>query len=429
MQFIRQDRRLRTGCNFLVVPVEIRERSASVNAPRLKTLAAAGRALRRSSRPTALILVFGVALWGAARVVKIFLPPIKLPVIDEKLAHFAAHKDEYDTLFFGSSRTYRHLLPGQFDAATAAAGMPTKSFNFGIDGMFPPEDGYVLEQLFALKPRNLKRIFIEISFPRNHWSGMDPESTRALHWHDGPRMLQLASEEFRRYAPRRLAYPPQQNASRKPRSWRKAISDSPREAGKWWRAMSEKQNGLSGQIGKFSVHVGLFFRRTLGIGQVGEFVARYSKAFNSRQPPTARLVESNGLGPNGDGAVPVQWMETAEPSFLEKFERCKAERLAAPAPLRSLSKGHEADVVGMIALARRHGVKPILYISPEVVPCRRYPETETQVALFDFTDIAKYPELFQTELRIDISHMNDVGAKLFTEAFARRFLEHENGGW
>jgi hypothetical protein len=80
--------------------------------------------------------------------------------------------------------------------------------------------------------------------------------------------------------------------------------------------------------------------------------------------------------------------------FQEKFERFKAERLADPAPLRSLSKGHEADVLGMIALARRHGVKPILYISPEVIPCKRYPETETKVALFDFTEIAKYPELF-----------------------------------
>jgi hypothetical protein len=395
----------------------------------LKTLAATGRALRRASRPTALILVFGAALWGAARVVNFCLPPIELPVIDEKLAHFAAHKDEYDTLFFGSSRTYRHLLPAQFDAATAAAGMPTKSFNFGIDGMFPPEDGYVLEQLFALKPRNLKRIFIEISFPRNHWSGMDPESTRALHWHDGPRMLQLTSDEFRRWAPLRLAYPPQPNASLKPKSWRKAISDSPREFGKWWRAMNEKKDGLPGQIERFSVHVGLFFRRSLGIGRVGELVASYSKAFNPRRSRPERLIKRTALGPNGDGAFPVQRMETSEPLFQEKFERFKAERLADPAPLRSLSKGHEADVLGMIALARRHGVKPILYISPEVIPCKRYPETETKVALFDFTEIAKYPELFNTELRIDLSHMNDVGAKLFTDAFARRFLEHEKTGW
>jgi hypothetical protein len=401
-----------------------------VKVPQLKNLAATARVLWRAGRATALVLVFVAALWGTARVANLFLPRIELPVIDEKLAHFAAHKDEYDTLFFGSSRTYRHLLPAQFDAATAAAGVPTKSFNFGIDGLFPPEDGYLLEQLFALKPRRLKRVFIEISFFRNHWFAIDPESTRALHWHDVPRMMQIASDEFRRYIPRRLTYPPQPIAPRKPRTWRKAIRESPREIGKWWRVMNEKEDGLPGQIRKFSVHMGLFFRRSLSIGRVGELVVRYSKAFNSRQPPTAPPVESNPLGPNGDGAVPVNWMETAKPAFLEEYERCKAERLADPAPLRPLSKGHEADVLGMLALARRAGVEPILYISPEVVPCRRYPETETKVALFDFTEIAKYPELFRSEQRIDISHMNEAGAKLFTDAFARRFVEREkSGGW
>jgi hypothetical protein len=391
----------------------------------LKTLAAAGRVLRRASRPTALILVFGAALWGAARVVNFCLPPIELPEIDEKLAHFAAHKDEYDTLFFGSSRTYRHLMPSLFDAATAAAGVPTKSFNFGIDGMFPPEDGYVAEQLFALKPRRLKRIFIEISFPRNHWSGMDPESKRALHWHDGRRLLYVAREEFSRYSPRTLQYPPQPPKSRN-RSWIKPFT--PREVRKWWRAMNEKEGGFPRRIERFSVNIELFLRRSFGIGRVGELIAHHEKAFNSRLPPAPPPQESNALGPNGDGAMPVPWFPAAEPDFLAKFARLKAARLAEPAPLRSLSKGHEADVVGMIAMARRAGVEPILYISPEVVPCRRYPEKEKRVALFDFTDIAKYPELFVVENRIDISHMKDVGAKLFTEAFARRFLEHENGG-
>jgi hypothetical protein len=193
--------------------------------------------------------------------------------------------------------------------------------------------------------------------------------------------------------------------------------------------MNEKEGGLPGQIGKFSVHVRLFLRRSFGIGRLGELMTRYSKAFNSRFPSAAPPVEFDPLGPNGDGAVPVQWLSVVEPGFREKFERFKAERLADPAPLRSLSKGHEADVRGMIALARRAGVEPILFISPEVIPCRRYPETETKVALFDFTEIAKYPELFNSEYRIDISHMNNVGAKLLTDAFARRFVEHQQSGW
>ena len=402
-----------------------------MNAPRLKTLAAAGRALRRASGATALILVFGAALWGAARVVNICLPPIELPVIDEKLAHFAAHKNDYDTLFFGSSRTYRHLLPTEFDAATAAAGVPTKSFNFGIDGMFPPEDGYVAEQLFALKPQRLKRVFIEISFFRNHWFAMDPESARALHWHDSRRLLQVAREQFTVYSPRKLTYPPKDEATRKRRnrSWRKTFERWPSEFGKWWRSVNEKKGGFPVRVEEFSVNLRLYLRRSFGIGRAGELVARYSKAFKAgvlrRAAPT---VQPDALGPAGDGAIPVSHMPEKDPEFVAEFERLKAERRANPVPLLSLSTAHEADLSSIIALVRNIGAEPILYISPDVLPCRRYPAGEKHVALFDFTEVAKYPELFQTDLRIDISHMNEVGAKLFTDAFARRFLEHENGG-
>jgi hypothetical protein len=162
---------------------------------------------------------------------------------------------------------------------------------------------------------------------------------------------------------------------------------------------------------------------------VGEIVASYGKAFRPRVPrPAVAATQSDALGPAGDGALPVPHKASKDPESLKMFESLKAERLADPASLQTLSPAHEEDVLSIIALVRSVGAEPILYISPEVLPCRRYPSSETRVMLFDFTDIAKYPELFRLENRIDRSHLDEAGAKLITEAFARRFVEYENGG-
>ena len=111
----------------------------------------------------ALVLLFFASLALSAKVISRLIPPAPIPQFSEKLAHFAAHKDEYDTLFIGSSRTFRQILPSLFDPLMAAGGQPARSFNFGLDGMFSPEDAYVAEKIFALHPSRLdppRRFFI-----------------------------------------------------------------------------------------------------------------------------------------------------------------------------------------------------------------------------------------------------------------------------
>ena len=67
------------------------------------------------------------------------LPPSLPEGVAEKLSFFAEHKDEFDTIFLGSSRFYYAISPKNFDRLTRENGAPTRSFNFGIDGMNPPE--------------------------------------------------------------------------------------------------------------------------------------------------------------------------------------------------------------------------------------------------------------------------------------------------
>jgi hypothetical protein len=102
------------------------------------------------------------ALLVTSLVYRALLPQSLPEGVAEKLEFFAKHKDEFDTLFLGSSRFYYAISPETFDRITRENGVPTRTFNFGIDGMNPPENFYVLDQILKTEPRSLKRIFVEV---------------------------------------------------------------------------------------------------------------------------------------------------------------------------------------------------------------------------------------------------------------------------
>src|SRR5690348_6244876 len=111
--------------------------------------------------------------------------------VSQKFRFFAAHKDEFDTLFIGSSRIYFQISPAIFDRVTRERGLPTHSFNFGIGGMYLPETSYLLEQILNLKPRNLSWVFIEYDELQTKWSPANQTSRRALYWADWIRVSLL----------------------------------------------------------------------------------------------------------------------------------------------------------------------------------------------------------------------------------------------
>src|SRR5882724_5585374 len=111
--------------------------------------------------------------------------------VSQKFRFFAAHKDEFDTLFIGSSRVYFQISPVIFDRVTRESGMPTHSFNFGVGGMYLPETAYLLEHILNLKPRNLRWVFIEYDELQTKWSPENQTSRRALYWADWKRVSLL----------------------------------------------------------------------------------------------------------------------------------------------------------------------------------------------------------------------------------------------
>lgn len=99
-----------------------------------------------------------------------------------KLEHLEIHAKGYDTVFIGSSYTYRHISPRVYDAESARlrqeAGLPArigKSFNLAVDGMHQPATGQLFEHLISMQLPNLETVVIELG---RFTSAVDPEIDR-----------------------------------------------------------------------------------------------------------------------------------------------------------------------------------------------------------------------------------------------------------
>src|ERR1700743_281266 len=94
-----------------------------------------------------------------------FLPVRELPnAVRKKAAHLSERGNDYDAIFLGSSRIQNHISTKIFDQCMATAGMPTKSFNFGISSMPLPEDAYVLDEILAQPHGKLRWVFVEVDY-------------------------------------------------------------------------------------------------------------------------------------------------------------------------------------------------------------------------------------------------------------------------
>jgi hypothetical protein len=109
----------------------------------------------------------------------------KVGGVYEKYEHFAAHRDQYNLLFIGSSRFYHQIVPERFDSRVAAiSGALVHSFNFGADGMRPPESFYLLRKILALQPPKLRWVVIEMMEMKTVIRRTNARTLRLAYWHD-----------------------------------------------------------------------------------------------------------------------------------------------------------------------------------------------------------------------------------------------------
>ncbi len=319
------------------------------------------------------------AFIATSAVFHVFLPPVIPKGVAAKLEFFAQNKDQFDTLLVGTSSIYYSVSPETFDRTATENGLPTRSFNFGIDAMHPPENFYVLEQILKTKPANLKWVFLEtadIETKLHKVLGTE----RAVYWHDWPRTS--------------LAL-------------RKALN--PRGNAKWYARILRLWVARRDLV----AHLKLFGQRFARVGRGVELLFPR----NADRKSEAELE----LGPRRDGYRLAGHAMSAEQAV--GFQQRLAQEISE-ARLKPLDPVADEAYRDYAQRIRALGAAPIFVVPPLIFqsPVRFREPPPPPGPLLTFNDASAYPMLFDTQFRIDDAHLTREGAEEFTRLLAQEFV-------
>jgi hypothetical protein len=306
------------------------------------------------------------------------LPPMIPKGIAAKLEFFSQHKDEFDTLIVGTSRLYYSISPEIFDKTTRENGLPTRTFNFGIDGMHPPENFYVLEQILKTKPRNLKWVLLELGDIQTRWDNI-LGTQRAVYWHDWPRTALTLKK----------AMNPRGNAN-----W--LIKGT-----RLWLARRDLASNLT-----------LFGKLFTNVGRAAELLPSDKRE---------RFREADlELGPHRDGYRPAGDAMSAERAIL--FQQRLAQEISE-ARQKFLDPATEQGYRKSAAQIRQAGASPLFVVTPVIFQSTtRFRQSPAPAPLVSFNDSRKFPQLYDIRVRIDDGHLTNEGAAEFTRLLAHEFV-------
>jgi hypothetical protein len=304
------------------------------------------------------------------------LPFPEIDDLSSNLRFFQRHRDDFDTLFIGSSRFRHQISPGIFDRTMRETGLRTRTFNLGIDGMVPPEDGYVLEHLLGAKPRHLKWVFIELDELQTKRVPLVEGTRRWVYWHDLKRTVLVI----------------------------RAIH----ERGGYWKARE-----------LLLFHGALFVKNFTNVGRKIDFSEWMSRLWKEEALPKT-------LGPRRRVYSAKQGDEAAEVAVYET----DLKNAVANSESRFVSASAEHAYRRVAEEVRRAGAIPIFLITPLTMQIKLGFRPESGIAdnVMSFNDAGAYPQLYRKEMRLDGNHLNSVAAEEFTRLVAENFLRlrHEN---
>jgi hypothetical protein len=318
-------------------------------------------------------LVAAAGLFLTATLLRVATTPT--PAAGVRAEYARTHPASYDTLIVGTSRTARQIAPEVFDRAMAERHAPTRSYNIGLAGLWPPEDGYLIERTLAGREVPLRFLVVECNPIRLGIPDEYQDTARAVYWHDAARMRIL---------------------------WNRAKAQSADEKKQKKRGKAIRRN-----LPALAVHARHWLWNALRLGRGAELSL---DALDARQRPT------EAVGPRGDGYRPI-------PAHLPDISgralaRYEAELADTP---RGADRYQRADTESQVelhrkrALAERYGAELVLVAPP--VPGRTFqPLLGDRQIFLDFADPDRFPELFAPEHRLDEGHLNARGAELYSRA-------------
>jgi hypothetical protein len=329
-------------------------------------------------RKSAYVAIALAAFLATSALIHSLLPPMVPKGIAAKLEFFTQHKDEFDTVIVGTSRLYYSASPEIFDATTRENGLPTHTFNFGIDGMHPPENFYVLEQILKAKPRNLKWVLLELGDIQTKWDNI-LGTQRAVYWHDWPRTSLTLKK----------ALNPRGNAN-----WFIKLT-------RLWLARRDFISNLT-----------LFGKQFANVGRAADFLPAADRE---------RFADAaSELGPHGDGYRLAGDAMSAERAV--SFQQRLAQEIAE-ATQKYLDPATESGYRNAVGQIRAAGAAPIFVVTPIIFQTTsRFRQTPPPAPIIAFNDARKYPAFYDVRLRIDDGHLTRPGAENLCRVLAQEFV-------
>lgn len=329
-------------------------------------------------RGLACVAIASLSFVATSWLLHALLPPAIPDDVEAKLKFFAEHKDEFDTILLGSSRIYHAISPEIFDKTTSENGVQTRTFNFGVNGMFPAETFYFLEQILKTKPRNLKWVVIEMEEIQNKWTDQELGTQRVLYWHDWPRTVLTLKKTL-----------------------------DPRGNARWYNKVARLWLARR----HLATNITLFARQFVNVGRGSALLSSWGK--------TSAPQANSELGPKQDGYRPAGGAMSAERAA--DFSKRLAQEVSEARP-KFVAPATDEAFRESAARIREVRASPVFVVTPIILQSAVSFRQAPPAPLLVFNDSRKYPALFDTRVRIDDAHLTREGAEEFTRLLAQEFV-------
>ncbi len=319
--------------------------------------------------------------------------------IDLKVRYYKDHHENYNTLFVGSSQTCNHIDPEVFDSV---AGYPVKSFNLGIHSFRAQHIFYLTEHILSLDPPGLEYLVVEFSPVKKHLFLGSLKKPAPAYWFNANafgftfrylwasqmpvhKKLYFSTVYILNYL-KRSAYNlnPWKQAGQLPVTlsdfdhWVNESGHQPLDYDRFISALAADTAGLGRHSGQFAA-----------VARRHEKLLNDPRSIQELKEKISRLLQQD--------APP----EKADAIYLAQVRALQELADAKNVKLIFLMQNLDEDLAAVI---------------------RTYRQLDHPLKI-DLIDPAKYPEWYDLDYSFDGNHMNSKGARLYSAALARSFLE------
>ncbi len=311
-----------------------------------------------------------------------------------KYDHFLKEKNDYNAVFVGSSRTFRHIGPAQFDSITGLT-----SFNFGIDGVGCPYNYWLTDVILnSEKSKEIDHLSLELFSPESNlvWDekGDILHTDKVLYWYgfqswltsmqsmlQNPFMstFQFFSSEFK---PHLIS-----------------LIESSFKIGFVHRLINAETKPKSNfYLGEFSDGY-LNYDREIEIGNSADYLQERVDSLNNHPETIDERIKENEYVEDGNEPLELNHWK-----YIQKInDRCASAGIRLTLVVQPLMSKKQARYT-----------HELLKSKPE------------NLTVIDLSDSKTYPYFYQREFLFDINHLNSKGARILTSELADDFNQLVN---